>query len=317
MNPNDVMDSSRSSEDPAAMLLRSARSDAAPSGAKDRVRAMLGIDAVMEESDALPLPAKPQRTRIAPKKGTSAIARIVPFQHMLAVPKPMPIRKFGAIATAAVQVAAVVAAIFVRPFPRFEPAPEKPVARHDEPEVAFFVPKAKKPETPVVTSKVQEINAKPLPARKEGFGKVASLRSAPVLAPAPMNEAIVGDEHAGVLLESVAKTDSVIVDAPPVMAPAPAIPMAFQSGMAQPERIFGIDPSYPKIARMRGVSGTVIMRCVINENGLPQNCTILKSPAYLDEAVLSAARSWRFAPMKWQGRTVSVNYVFKYQFKLG
>lgn len=324
MNPMVMMHPPRLTDgpdqDPAAMLLRSARADAPPSGAKDRVRAMLGFDSKADgaREPTSPMPARPkQRMRSERKKQNHGITRFVPFQQMLAEPKRLPVRRFVPIATAVLQVAAIVAALFVRPYPRVEPAPEKAVARRDEPEVSFFVPKAKKQEATAATASLPESNAKPLLARKESLGKAAPLRAAPVADSGLKNESIVADEHAGMLVESVATNGGSAVEMAPSMLRVSSTPIMFQAGMAQPERIYGIDPSYPKIARMRGVTGTVIMRCVITEKGFAENCTILKSPAYLDEAVLSAARSWRFTPMKWQGRTVSVNYVFKYLFKLG
>lgn len=300
-------------QDPAAMLLRSARSDVAPSGAKDRVRMMLG----MNDGDALAVavPVVPRRAVSTRKKRTRVIARFVPFQNVLIEAKPMPVRRFGAVAVSALQVAAIVAALFVRPFPRIEPVQQAAVARRDEPEVSFFVPKAKKQETTTAAASLPENGSKASRPRKEGFGPASSAsRSAQASEPAQWNESIVGDEHAGMLSEPPASEPSLASEPPSL---SPAMPMTFQPEMTKPLRIGGTDPIYPMSARMRGVSGTVVMRCVITEKGLTQNCKILKSPAYLDVAVLDAARTWRFTPITRQGRPVSANYVFQIKFKLG
>jgi periplasmic protein TonB len=156
---------------------------------------------------------------------------------------------------------------------------------------------------------------------KNGFGRAISSRSAPTRERALLTELVVGEEHAGALTQNEKPTANIIAPSPPQssgsIATVVTSPMVFQAGMTQPVRIAGIDPSYPQVARLRGVKGTVIMRCVLTEKGLAQNCTILKSPAYLDDAVLSVASTWRFTPVTWQGRGVSVNYVFKVNFKLG
>ncbi len=223
--------------DPAAVLLRSARMDKAPKDSKDRMRLMLGLVEATNDSHVLPLrvPSLPNRTRDERAKRSRAIAKFIPFQHLLSAPKPISPRKFGAVAIATVQVATILAALFVRPVPRVESVAEEAELVRDEPEMAFF-------QTP---------------------------------------------------------------------------PIVFQAGMTQPVRIAGTDPSYPQRAISGRVKGTVIIRCVLTENGLAQNCTVLNSPAYLDEAVLSVTPTWRFTPVTWNGRAVPVDYVFKVNFKLG
>ena len=222
---------------PAAMLLRSARTDKPSKESKDRMRAMLGLVEEPNEVNGLPLavPTLPNRARDERAKRTRKIAKFVPFQYLIAAPKPISARKFGVVAMATMQVATILAALFVRPVPRMEPVVEEVELVRDEPEMMFL-------QTP---------------------------------------------------------------------------PTDFQAGMTQPVRIAGADPSYPQIARDRGVKGTVILRCVLTENGLAQNCKISPSPAYLEEAVLSAAPTWRFTPVTFQGQAVPVNYVFKISFKLG
>lgn len=308
---------------PAAILLRSARTDKAPKDSKDRVRAMLGLAEEPNEVNGLPLAVSllPNRGRDERAKRSKQIAKFVPFQYLLAAPKPRSVRKLGGIGIAAVQVAAILAAIFVRPVPRIGPVAETTASRSDEPELSFHVPKTTPTETSNAQNRLAQNTTKASMARKEKFGAVNSLRSAPTRERAPLMESIVGEEHAGVLAQKEEPVAHLMAPLAPqfsgTIAAVATSPMAFQDGMAQPVRISGTDPSYPQVARLRGVKGTVIMRCVLTEKGLAQNCTILKSPAYLDDAVLSVANTWRFKPMTWQGRVVPVNYVFKINFKLG
>lgn len=318
MNPSRLTETS--GDDPAAMLLRSARADAAPLGAKERLRAKLGLVEGLVQQDEPPAMPKPlpQRESNQRAKRSRTIAPFIPFQNLISAPKPIATRKLGAVFVASIQVAAMVAALFIRPFPKFEPVQESSAVRNDEPQLLFFTPK--KSESPSARASVSESEKSPKlrAARKEGFGSALPARSIPVRELPAWKESIVNDEHAGLFSEH--PLPPVPPLAPEFVAPLPvskSAPMVFQAGMTQPTRIAGTDPVYPMSARLRHVTGTVIVRCVITEKGAVEDCSTLKSPAFLDEAVLAAARSWRFTPITWQGRPVSVNYVFKYNFKLG
>lgn len=305
--------------DPAALLLRSARADAAPAGAKDRVRARLGIaDAIVESNDPpAVLPALPERTPMKRTKRAPAIARLIPFQHLISTPRPLAMRKAGAAAVVFVQVAAMFAAMFVRPFPKFEPDRQSAGESRDEPELILFAQKKTRAESAPAANRLPESPGKAMTARNAtNVSRTSAARE-----PSSLKESIIADEHAGVFSEQIGSSSAAGAPLPEQSVSRAAVdtwrPMVFQSGMTSPVRISGTDPAYPMRARMRGISGTVVMRCVVTETGLAQNCMILKSPAYLDEAVLAASRTWRFTPVVWQGRSVSVNYVFKYKFQLG
>ena len=305
--------------DPAALLLRSARTDAAPMGAKDRVRARLGMmESVVEPNDTpVVMPALPERTSMKRTKRAPAIARLIPFQHLISTPKPLAMRKAGAAAVVFVQVAAMLAALFIRPFPKFEPVRQSAGEAPDEPELIFFAQKKSRTESARAVNRLPEQPGKATTARNAtNVPRTSAARE-----PSSLKESIITDEHAGIFSEQIGSSSAAGAPLPEQSVSRAAVdtssPMVFQSGMTSPVRISGTDPAYPMRARTRGISGTVVMRCVVTETGLAQNCMILKSPAYLDEAVLAASRSWRFTPVVWQGRPVSVNYVFKYKFQLG
>lgn len=305
--------------DPAVILLRSAQSDKPLPGSKERMRAMLGISEAQDAPPVLPVRIEALLKRVpdARAKRNRKIARLIPFQHVMAPEKRFSLRKVGPVAVAFVQVAAMIAALFVRPLPRIEPPPAADTHR-DEPELSFFVPKAKVTASKPTENRLAENTPSGTSARKEGFGTLVPSRPARGREPIAPRESIVGDEHAGALAENEPPTVfHAMTPESAVEVSTARVPMLFQEGMNQPVRVAGTDPTYPQIARLRGVQGLVIMRCLLTEKGLAENCTILKSPAYLDDAVLSATRSWRFTPVKWQGRAVPVQYVFKYNFKLG
>lgn len=305
--------------DPAAILLRSARSDYAPKDSKDRMRAMLGIVDAVEPVNGLPLPL-PYRARQERAKRLRTIAKFIPFQNLIAPPKPASNPKFGAVVVATVQVAAIFAALFIRPLPRIEPVVEASTAHRDEPEILFFIPKSAHREAANTPASAEKTSPKAYVLNKDGSGSPRLSQDAPLLNRLPPVESYVGGEQAGAFHQMEEPTSEAAAPLTPESLRSRATfatnPLAFQDGMTKPERIAGAEPVYPMTARQRGVEGTVIMRCVLTEQGLAQSCTILKSPAYLDDAVLAAAGSWRFAPVTWQGRAVSVNYVFKYKFRL-
>lgn len=304
-------------EDPAAMLLRSAQTDAAPIGAKDRVRAMLGIadDAGEENLAALPSPMEIMRARRQRVRRSRVIEPFIPFRNLTAPVKVPSLRKVGPLLVASLQVAAILAALFIRPFPKFEPRQEPVAARQEEPEMLFFAPRNKKKTEVVPAESLAKNTPKSLPVRTRIATRSNSEREAP-----KWRESIVGDEQAGLYSEnSLAKPemdDSAANDEQKLALKAPTAPILFRAGMSHPSRISGIDPAYPTIAQMRRVSGIVIMRCTVTIDGAARDCLILKSPAYLDEAVLAASRTWRLTPAMENGRPVAVNYVFRFKFQL-
>lgn len=64
----------------------------------------------------------------------------------------------------------------------------------------------------------------------------------------------------------------------------------FPSVISKPE------PLYPRMARLRGWEGTVIVRVLVGASGRPQQTEILASSGYsvLDQSALDAIRRWKF-----------------------
>ena len=57
-----------------------------------------------------------------------------------------------------------------------------------------------------------------------------------------------------------------------------------------------VDPSYPPAARRAGEEGSVQLRILVDERGLPGEVQIVKSSGFarLDQAAIEAVRRWRF-----------------------
>lgn len=78
-------------------------------------------------------------------------------------------------------------------------------------------------------------------------------------------------------------------------------------------------PSYPSISRRMGEQGKVLLRVLVDENGLPQQIEIKQSSGFdrLDKAALASVKQWRFVPGKRGGvaqpmwTIVPVNFVLE------
>lgn len=63
-------------------------------------------------------------------------------------------------------------------------------------------------------------------------------------------------------------------------------------------------PLYPRIARVQGWEGTVILRAFVSSTGSVQYLSVYRSSGHpvLDEAAAAAVRQWRFKPAVRSGR---------------
>ena len=77
-------------------------------------------------------------------------------------------------------------------------------------------------------------------------------------------------------------------------------------------------PVYPKIARQRGWQGTVVLKAVVEQNGICKQVVVEKSSGYsvLDEAALKAVKEWEFDPPQFGGEPYAVLARVPVQFVL-
>jgi TonB family protein len=69
------------------------------------------------------------------------------------------------------------------------------------------------------------------------------------------------------------------------------------NGVSAPRLIRDIKPHYTPGAMRRGVNGTVLLRCVVDRDGLPTRVEIIKPlDEELDRVSLEAMKQWRFEP---------------------
>lgn len=77
-------------------------------------------------------------------------------------------------------------------------------------------------------------------------------------------------------------------------------------------------PSYPRIAKLRGMEGTVKLRVKVGTDGRPVTVDLQQSSGFsaLDHAAIKVVRHWRFEPARRGGIKVAGEAIVPIQFKL-
>lgn len=87
-------------------------------------------------------------------------------------------------------------------------------------------------------------------------------------------------------------------------------------GVSAPVPIRKVDPQYADEAKKARLSGAVTLSVVVDENGLPQDITVVTGIGKgLDEKAIEAAQQWRFQPGMKNGRPVKTVVTLKLQFR--
>lgn len=87
--------------------------------------------------------------------------------------------------------------------------------------------------------------------------------------------------------------------------------------VVSPRQISKAAPVYPVDAKRAGVQGKVVLRVVINEQGIPENIQVAKSvDPRLDQAAIDAVSQWRYEPGRKKGQAVPVETSIDINFTL-
>ncbi|HYP97504.1 MAG TPA: TonB family protein [Polyangiaceae bacterium] len=100
---------------------------------------------------------------------------------------------------------------------------------------------------------------------------------------------------------------------PPPPPPAPVIQAKVGADFARKPNL-----EYPRLARREEWEGTVVLRAQVLPNGKVGSISVQKSSGHsvLDDAALSAAKTWSFQPATQGGNPVAGTVTFPVQFKL-
>lgn len=140
---------------------------------------------------------------------------------------------------------------------------------------------------------------------------------APVVDPAPLPEPDPFDVEPAVACLECVPSDGPpigggegrgIGDAPGPGEPAEVVPGPVRVGgrIEAPRKIRHVDPVYPELAIRAGVTGTVILECVIDRDGRVDRVAVLRGHPLLDAAAVDAVRQWTYRPTLLNGVPVEV-----------
>jgi protein TonB len=71
---------------------------------------------------------------------------------------------------------------------------------------------------------------------------------------------------------------------------------------------------YTREAVEAGVHGMMIVKCVVMNDGTVKNCQVIKPLPHLAEAVVTKLESMKVTPATFQGKAISISYVFNFSF---
>lgn len=103
----------------------------------------------------------------------------------------------------------------------------------------------------------------------------------------------------------------------PAPPPKPTAPIRIGGNVMAGRLIRQVTPTYPQIAKIAHVSGTVILHAIIDENGDITSLTYISGPALLKDSALQAVRQWKYAPYKLNDQPVKVDTTITVIFNLG
>jgi periplasmic protein TonB len=102
---------------------------------------------------------------------------------------------------------------------------------------------------------------------------------------------------------------------PPPPAPPPQ-PTYQTPDIIKKRLIAGKEPEYPRIARLAGLEGLIVVKIYITPEGTVGEVQFIKSDPHFDQAVRDAITTWRFTPHIINGAPVGTYTVYRFKFSL-
>jgi TonB family protein len=88
------------------------------------------------------------------------------------------------------------------------------------------------------------------------------------------------------------------------------------SGVMAANLLSASPPSYPKLASLTHMQGTVVMQAIISKDGTVQNLQVIQGHRLLRNAAKNSARTWRYRPYLVNGKPVEVATIVSVDFTL-
>lgn len=94
-----------------------------------------------------------------------------------------------------------------------------------------------------------------------------------------------------------------------------ALPSLCLAARENPVPVRTVAPEYPRELRSQGVSGLVMVKCTIDEQGNVADTEIAKSSnEQFDKFALAALKKWKFKPARQDGNAISVQVTIPIKF---
>jgi len=93
--------------------------------------------------------------------------------------------------------------------------------------------------------------------------------------------------------------------------------IAVSAGVIAGNKLGGMTPQYPAIAKMRRIQGTVAVDIVFSATGAVTDVTLASGNVELGKAVVEALKTWRIRPILADGAPVKAESTLSFEFKPG
>jgi periplasmic protein TonB len=87
------------------------------------------------------------------------------------------------------------------------------------------------------------------------------------------------------------------------------------SNPSEAQLIKRVDPVYPRIAQLTGISGMVKLHAIIAKDGSIQSLSVISGHPMLAPAALEAVRQWQYRPYRLNGEAVEVETFITVNFR--
>jgi protein TonB len=79
------------------------------------------------------------------------------------------------------------------------------------------------------------------------------------------------------------------------------------SGVAEKQLRHKVDPVYPWDARVNHLTGDVLIRIIIDQQGNVSNMTVIRGDPILIESVIKAVKQWKYRPYILNGEAIEMD----------
>ncbi len=116
--------------------------------------------------------------------------------------------------------------------------------------------------------------------------------------------------------EEISTYETELIETLPPSVPETENPVIIVHGQ-KPYPVFRVRPKYPEVAQRLHLEGMVVIECIIEKDGTPSSCKILRADSPLfEQPALRAIKAWIFAPGQIDGRIVRSYFTATFRFRL-